>query len=257
MTPSTGPVAVAGGTGVLGRQVVEVLRRRGVAVRVLSRSAGVDLRGGPPDLAGVDAVVDCLNVATLRRAAAEDFFAATSAALVAAVRRDGVRHHVVVSIVGIDRVDSGYYAGKRRQEQVVLDGGGPATVVRATQFHEFAEQVLARAALGPVHLVPRMRVQPAAAREVGEVVAELALGPVLGRAPEVAGPQVHELPDLARRVLAARGRRGLVVPVRPPGAAGRAMAGDGLLPRGQARQTRTAFDDWLATAPAPARAARR
>ena len=237
-------VAVAGGTGVVGRHVVQVLQEQRHEAVVLARSAGVDLvTGSGLQLDGVDAVVDCANIATLRRSPAERFFATTTRTLVQAGARAGVRHHVVLSIVGIDRVDTGYYAGKRRQEAEALAGEVPVTVVRATQFHEFAGQVLDRGA-GPVRLVPRMRVQPVAAREAAEVLVEVALGEPAGRAPDLGGPDVHELADLARRVAAARGVR--VLPVRLPGGAGRAMAGGALLPGPGSRHGRTTFDDWLA-----------
>lgn len=111
----------------------------------------------------------------------------------------------------------------------MLSGPLPASVLRATQFHEFAGQVLARVP-GPVALVPRMRTQPVAAREVATALVALARSPAVGRAPELAGPEVHDLVDLARRVARVTGRRRPVVPVRLPGATGRAMAGGALLP---------------------------
>lgn len=84
-------------------------------------------------------------------------------------------HHIALSIVGVDRVGCwGYYAGKLAQEKLVLAGPVPATVLRATQFHEFTGQVLA-GTRGSLAVVPRMRVQPVAAREVGQVLAELAV----------------------------------------------------------------------------------
>jgi uncharacterized protein YbjT (DUF2867 family) len=239
-------VAVAGGTGVVGRHVVDVLREGGHEPVVLARSTGVDVvTGRGLSLAGVRAVVDCANVATLRRTAAERFFEASTRTLVEEGRRAGVGHHVVLSIVGIDDVDTGYYAGKRRQEQVARDSGAPVSVLRTTQFHEFAGQVLERGS-GPVRLVPRMRVQPVAAREVAEALVDLALGAPVGRAPDLGGPEVHELVDLARRVAQARGARYRVAPLAVPGAAGRALAGGGLLPRPGARTGRTTFDAWLA-----------
>ena len=153
-------IAVAGGTGVVGRHVVEALAAAGCEPVVLARSTGVDLVSGAgldAALTGARAVVDVSNVATQRRSASVGFFTAATSALLAAGARAGVRHHVVLSIVGVDRVDTGYYAGKRRQEELVLAGGVPATVLRATQFHEFADQVLA-IARGPVAPVPSMRV---------------------------------------------------------------------------------------------------
>ena len=243
-------VAVAGGTGVVGRHVVAALAAAGCEPVVLARSTGIDLvRGAGLDdaLRGVGAVVDVSNVATQRRSAAVGFFTAATSALLAAGARAGVRHHVVLSIVGVDRVDTGYYAGKRAQEELVLAGDVPATVLRATQFHEFAEQVLAIVG-GPVAPVPRMRVQPVAAREVGAHLAELVLGPPRGQAPELAGPEVHELSDLVRRLLRARGSRRRVLPLQGPTAASRAAVGGALLPTGPGPRGLQTFDAWLQAA---------
>jgi uncharacterized protein YbjT (DUF2867 family) len=90
--------------------------------------------------------------------------------------------------------------------------------------------------------VPRMRSQPVAAREVAEALVELAVAGPSGRVPDLAGPEVHDMVDLARRV--ADRRR--VVPVRVPGAAGRAMRSGGLLPTEEGPRGRITFDQWLA-----------
>lgn len=239
-------IAVAGGTGLVGRYVVASLAALGHDPLVLARSRGVDLlTGAGLDLAGVDAVVDVTDAGTTSRAAAVSFFETATRRLLDAEAAAGVGHHVVLSIVGIDRVDTGYYAGKRRQEQVALTGPTPATVLRTTQFHEFPAQWLARAR-GPVVPVPRMLLQPVAAREVGAALAALAFGPAQGFAPELAGPGQLDLVDAVRRVLEARGERRVVVPVQVPGAAGRAMREGALTPGdGQARDGQS-FDAWLA-----------
>jgi uncharacterized protein YbjT (DUF2867 family) len=240
-------VAVAGGTGVVGRHVVDALTAAGCEPVVLARSTGVDLlRGTGLDAALTDvrAVVDVSNVATQRRAASVAFFTTATAALLAAGARAGVGHHVVLSIVGVDRVDTGYYAGKRAQEGLVLAGDVPATVLRATQFYEFTEQVLALVG-GPVAPVPAMRVQPVAAREVGAHLAALALGEPQGRAPELAGPEEHDLTDLVRRRLRARGSRRRVLPLQGPTAASRAARGGALLPTQDGPRGRQTFDEWL------------
>jgi uncharacterized protein YbjT (DUF2867 family) len=244
-------IAVAGGTGVVGRHLVAALRGAGHEPVVLARSVGVDLTTGAgvdDALRGVGAVVDVSNVATTRRSAAEAFFAAATGSLLEAGRRAGVGHHVVLSIVGVDLVDMGYYQAKRLQERLVLDGPVPASVLRATQFHEFAGQLVGRMP-GPVALVPRMRVQPVAAREVADALAELVVGPAVGSGPELAGPEVHELPDLTRRWLRATGSRRPVVPLRLPGAAGRAAAEGALVPSGAGPRGRETFDQWLANLP--------
>src|SRR5579875_1210694 len=140
-------IAVAGGTGTVGRLVVEELAARGHLPVVLARSVGVDLVTGAglgDALDGCEVVVDTANVATSGRRRAIEFFDRTTTTLLAAARSAGVSHHVVLSIVGIDRVGYGYYLGKRRQEELVVAGDVPWTILRATQFHEFAGQLLER-----------------------------------------------------------------------------------------------------------------
>jgi hypothetical protein len=215
---------------------------------LLTRSRGVDVSTGEdlrPALAGAGAVIDVSNVVTTSRRRSVAFFTAASEHLLVAGRAAGVGHHVALSIVGIDRVDFGYYEGKRVQEELVLSGPLPASVLRATQFHEFAGQVLDRVR-GPVALVPRMRIQPVAAREVAAELVALATGPAVGRAPELAGPEVHDLVDLARQVARPSARRRPVVPVRLPGATGRAMATGALLPARPGPRGRQTFASWLA-----------
>jgi uncharacterized protein YbjT (DUF2867 family) len=239
-------VAVAGGTGLVGRHVVTSLQELGHDPVVLARSRGVDLvTGAGLQLDGVDAVVDVSNTSTATRAGSIAYFEAATRNLLAAEEATGVRHHVVLSIVGIDRVDTGYYAGKRRQEELALAGPVPVTVLRATQFHEFAAQWLARAR-GPVVPVPRMLMQPVAAREVGAALAGYAVGEPAGRAPELAGPATLELLDAVRRVLATRGEHRLVVPLRVPGTAGKAMRSGALTPGDGLPRGGQTFEEWLA-----------
>jgi uncharacterized protein YbjT (DUF2867 family) len=245
---------VAGGTGLVGRLVVAEALRRGHAPVVLARSTGVDLTTGAGldgALDGCDAVVDASNVVTTRRERAVVFFEAVSRTLTAAGDRAGVRHHLVLSIVGADHVPSGYYLGKVRQEAVALAGPVPVTILRATQFHEFPAQLLRMAAAGPVSVVPWMRVQPIAAREVATHLVRLAESQPQRRAPDLAGPEVHEVVDLARRLVRARGERRLVVGVPLPGAAGRAMRRGALLPVEDGPRGTTRFADWLADGSAP------
>jgi uncharacterized protein YbjT (DUF2867 family) len=241
-------IAVAGGTGLIGTMVVDAVTAAGSTPMVLARSTGVDLTTAAnldEALRGADAVIDVSNVVTTRRKKAIAFFDAATSNLLAAGRRAGVRHHVALSIVGCDRVDIGYYFGKRRQEELVLAGDG--TVLRATQFHEFADQMLQRSA--PLFaLAPRMRTQPIAAREVADVLVQLALGRPVGMAPDLAGPEVREMSELVRLLVRARRLRRIVVPLRLPGAAGRAMATGALLPAADGPRGTQTFENWLAGA---------
>jgi uncharacterized protein YbjT (DUF2867 family) len=238
-------IAVAGGTGLTGRHVVETLSAAGHEPVVLARSAGVDLLTGAgldDALAGVDVTIDVSNVTTLKRAESVGFFDRAGRQLLGAAARAGVRHHVALSIVGIDRVTTGYYQGKLRQEEIVREGLVPWTVLRATQFHEFAEQILDRMP-GPLALVPRLTVQPVAVREVAEALVALAAGEPQKAAPDLAGPRVEALPDMARRLVrTGTVRRRAVVPLWLPGP----MAHGGLLPTGPGPRGTQTFEQWLA-----------
>ncbi|MGH3901312.1 MAG: SDR family oxidoreductase [Pseudonocardiaceae bacterium] len=136
-------VAVIGGTGLVGRHTTTALRHAGHDAVVVARSTGIDVTTGAgldAALAGVQAVVDVTSTLDQDAAAAQEFFGTATGHILAAEQRAGVEHHVVLSIVGVDRVEgTAHYAGKRRQEALVQAGSIPATIVRATQFHEFAE----------------------------------------------------------------------------------------------------------------------
>jgi uncharacterized protein YbjT (DUF2867 family) len=239
-------IAVAGGTGVAGRWAVEAVRGDGHEAIVIARSAGADLVTGvglEAALAGVDAVIDATNTTSSGRRASSEFFEATARTLMRTAALAGVRHIVALSIIGIDRVPYGYYQGKLRQEQVLAESPVPVSILRAAQFHEFAGQYLATMP-GPVVLVPRWRAQPVAAREVGAALARIAVGDPVAMS-ELAGPREEIMADMIRQVVRARGDRRLVVSVRVPGAAGKAMAAGGGLPdRPGLRGTRT-FADWV------------
>jgi uncharacterized protein YbjT (DUF2867 family) len=239
-------IAVAGGTGWTGRLVVDALRARGDEPIVLARSVGIDLTTGAGldrRLEGVDAVIDVTNVAATRARTSIAFFEAVTSTLLAAEARAGVAHHIALSIVGIDRVDLGYYRGKRRQEELVLGGTVGASVLRATQFHEFAAQMLA--GRGPLVIAPKMLCQPVALVEVASRLVELAHGRPLGLAPELAGPEQLQMLDMIRQLSRARRGRRPVVPVGIPGKVGKQFTGGALLPAGPGPRGTITFSSWL------------
>ncbi len=238
-------IAIAGGTGWVGRRVVESVRRLGAEPVVIARSQGVDLTTGSgldQVLDGVDAVIDVTNIVTQNRRRATTFFETSTGHLLEAEKRHGVTHHVLLSIVGIDRVGLGYYQAKLAQEELVRQGPVPWTILRATQFHEFAAQMLGD---GPVAVVPSMLSQPVAARDVADELVRLATAPATGMAAELAGPREERVPDMARRLASARGRRPLVVTLPLPGATGRGMRKGALLPTGSGPRGTQTFDQWL------------
>jgi len=251
MTGHNGPVriAVAGATGVVGRHVVAELGRRGHGAVPLARSRGVDvtrLDGLADHLAGADAVIDTLGITTTRRKPATEFFTSTTRNLLEAEGLAGVARHVLLSIVGIDGSSFGYYRAKVAQEETARSLDPAVVVLRATQFHEFAEQMLERAKAGPVVVVPRMRSATVAAAEVAAALVDLAENPQPGTI-EMGGPEEHDMPDLVRQVADVRGVKARVVPLNVPGSAGQAMRNGTLIPVDPWRTGTQTFDDWLGT----------
>ncbi|GAB3893323.1 NAD(P)H-binding protein [Kibdelosporangium lantanae] len=241
-------VAVAGGTGLVGRMVVRDLERAGHVPVVLSRSGGVDLTTGKGlvgALRGSAAIIDVSNQNLIGRKAAVGFFETAARHLLDAGVEAGAGHVVTLSIVGVDDVDMGYYYGKRRQEELVSTGPLPWTILRATQFHEFPEPLLDHAR-GPVAVVPRMLSRPVAAAEVAAELVQLVGKPAGGYVRPIAGPEELQMADMAKRVARARGYRKLVLPVRLPGRVGRAMTGGALLPKGPYVEGRQTFAEHLA-----------
>lgn len=242
-------VAVAGGTGVVGRHTVEAVRDGGHEAVVLSRSRGVDLVSGnglAAAFAGIDAVIDVSNVSTMRASTAIEFFTTATGNLIRAAADVGVRHIVLLSIVGIDRMPHDYYAGKVAQEKVLETSPVPWTIQRATQFHEFAGQIFERAKAGPLHLAPRARTQPIAARDVGERLADLAAGDPQGRAQDLAGPREEALDAMIKTVARNTGHRGWIPSVNLPTAQMKGMRAGFALPGEGALLAGPTFEEWLA-----------
>ncbi|WP_374009294.1 SDR family oxidoreductase [Leifsonia sp. LS-T14] len=244
-------VAVAGGTGVVGRHVVAALISSGHEPIVLSRATGVDIERGDgvaDALHGCVAVVDVTSVQTLGAKRSEAFFGGITRTLLAAEREAGVGHHIALSIIGAAEAPAGYYAGKALQERLVQESGAGWTLLRAAQFHEFAAQLAARSPEGRLRVVPVMRSQPVAAAEVGAALAEIAVGAPRGVDRDLAGPRIEDMAALVRRYLAARGDHGRVLAVPLPGRWGRALRDGTLLAGPLARLGAQTFDEWLAEA---------
>ncbi len=242
-------IAIAGGTGVVGRRVVAAVRAAGHEPLVLSRSTGADLMtsdGLAGRLAGAGAVIDVSSTTRLSGKVAARFFGTVTDNLIAAERDAGVPHHVALSIIGATKAPSGHYAGKAVQEQKVMDSGDGWSILRTTQFHEFAIQMTERLAFGGLQLTPAMRCQPIAADEVAADLVRIAEGPPLGLETDLAGPREEDMTEMVRRYLKATGKRTPVVRVAPPGVLGHAMRDGSLLPGPDARLGTQTFDEWLA-----------
>jgi uncharacterized protein YbjT (DUF2867 family) len=240
------PILVTGGTGTLGRHVVPRLTGAGNDLRVLTRQSGTheagvrfvtgDLHTG----AGIDAAVD--GVATIIHCAgASRGDEKATRTLVECAAKAGRPHVVYISVVGaervpvegrLDRMMFSYFDMKRKTEEVVAGSGLPWTTIRATQFHDLLFTVVDKLAKLPVVPVPSgVAFQPVETDEVAARLVELALGQPSGLVADIAGPRVYDMADLVRSYLDATDRHRLLLPVRLPGRAARAIrAGANLAP---------------------------
>src|SRR5689334_9332119 len=209
-------IAVAGATGNIGALTVAALEQAGHHVVRISRSLGVDLTtsdGLDAALVGVEAVIDATSSTATGRDEAVAYFGTTARNLLAAEERAGVRHHVLLSIAGVDRVEgNAHYAGKREQERLVTEGPVPWTIVPATQFYDFAAMVTSWTEQDGAATIAPLLVQPIAPADVADILAEIATGAARGRYRDVAGPEPQDLVDMARRTNEARGRSVKLVP---------------------------------------------
>ncbi|RKS79956.1 uncharacterized protein YbjT (DUF2867 family) [Motilibacter peucedani] len=244
-------VVVVGGTGQIGTRVRERLGRSGHEAVSASRASGVDtLTGEGLDevLAGADVVVDVTNSPSLAPDEVLAFFETTGRTLAAAEAAAGVQHHLVVSIVGLDGMqDSPYMRAKLAQERILESSGVPFTALRATQFMEFTGGILAMSTQDGVVRLPDADIQPVAADDVADALAELAVGEPVQGPVELGGPDVLPIGELARRYLAARGeQRELVVDAQ-------ALYSGAVLERGSlcthpgARVGAVSLEQWLAS----------
>jgi uncharacterized protein YbjT (DUF2867 family) len=254
------PILVTGGTGTLGRRLVPRLRRAGAEVRILTRGSRADADGVSyltGDLATGEGITQAVDgVATIVHCAGDGKRdEETTRTLVRAAARAGAPHLVYISVVGADRVPMasavdrtvfGYFGSKLASERIIAESGLPWTTLRASQFHDLALVVArALAKLPVVPVVAGARFQPVETDEVAARLAELTLGAPAGLVPDLAGPRVYQMAELVRSYLRATGRRRLILPVRVPGRAAKAIRAGALLAPEAAPGTRT-WEEFLA-----------
>ncbi|WP_099224231.1 SDR family oxidoreductase [Mycobacterium persicum] len=208
-------VVVIGGTGILGSQVVEKLREHGHLTVAASPSTGVNTLTGAglaDALSGADVVVDVSNSPSFDDDPVMEFFTKSTTNLVAAARAAGVGHYVAVSIVGCDQLpDSGYLRAKVAQEKLIEEARLSYSIVRATQFAEFTDAIVASMTVGDEVRVPDALIQPIAAADLAAAVARVAEGKPLGGIENVGGPEKISFEQMALDVLARQGQTKTVV----------------------------------------------
>jgi uncharacterized protein YbjT (DUF2867 family) len=241
-------IVVIGGTGLIGSKVVAILRQRGHEVVAASPRSGVDAttgKGLKEVLAGAQVVVDLANSPSFEDSAVLKFFESSGRNLFPAETAAGVRHHVALSIVAIDRTDNGYFRAKVAQEKLITASGVPYTIVRATQFMEFLGPIADSNTAGNTVRMPPCLFQPIASDDVAAAVAEAALAPPRNGIVEIAGPECAPFNEIIARYLKAIDDPRDVV--RDPEARyfGGRVEDRALVPLGEAHLGRIGLDEWL------------
>jgi uncharacterized protein YbjT (DUF2867 family) len=246
-------IVVIGGSGLIGRKLVDRLRQRGHEVVAASPASGVDTLTGhglPEALAGAEVVVDVANSPSFQDEAVLNFFRTSTRNLLAEERNAGVRHHLALSVVGTDRLlESGYFRAKMAQEELIKAGNIPYTIVRSTQFFDFLGGIADSSTNGTaVRLSPAM-VQPIASDDVADALAEFALGTPVNDTVEIAGPERLPLAELVRRFLRAKHDPRIIVEDADARYFGALLSDRTLVPGEGPRIGRTHFDGWLVRQP--------
>lgn len=243
-------IVVIGGTGLIGSKVVNALRARGHETVAASPSTGVNVLTGEglaEALAGTQIVVDLANSPSFEDQAAMDFFMTAGRNLLSAEAAAGVKHHVVLSVVGTDRLQAmGYFRAKQAQEQLIKNSGLPYTIVHSTQFFEFMGGIAQSGTVGQTVRVSTAAMQPIASDDVAAAVTEVALSPPLHGMVEIAGPERIRIADAVERYLKAINDPRRVVADDNAGYFGIEVNDRSLTPDSSARLGATRFDAWLA-----------
>ncbi|MFB9658948.1 SDR family oxidoreductase [Glycomyces mayteni] len=241
-------IAVIGGTGLIGSQVVRLLNEGGHEAVPHSPSTGVDLLSGAgiaEALAGAGAVVNLSNSPAFDETSIA-WFQTSMDNLLAGARDAGVGHAVILSIVGVDQVpELDYYRAKTLQEDVLKAGPVPYSIVRSTQFFEFMDAVMSWTSDEHTVRLPATPVQPIASADIARAVAEVAAGAPLNGTRDVAGPEVFTLDELGRITLEAKGDKRNVV-IDDTAGMFAAVKGDALIAGDDAVLSTTTYREWLA-----------
>jgi len=238
-----------GGSGRIGTKLVQKLRIHGHDVISASRSSGINTvtgEGLDKILTGAEAVIDVTNSRSFEDAMILNFFESSTRNILTSETTAKVKHHVILSVVGADRMpDSGYMRAKVAQENLVHTSARSFTIVRATQFFEFLGTIAdASADQGTIHLPP-VFIQPVAADDIAEVLAEVAVGTPMNHTVEFAGPERFHLDELIRQYFS--GIQDLREVITDPSAKyfGAQLEKHALMPGDNSRIGATRFKQWL------------
>lgn len=244
-------IVVIGGSGLVGAKLVNTLRHRGHDVLSASRRSGVDTvtgEGLAEAVTGAHVVVDVSNSRCFDGPEAVEFFTTSSRNLIAAEQIARVKHHLVLSIVGTDRLlESNYFRAKMAQEDLASASSIPHTILRSTQFYEFLPRIPESDPDGRTVRSSPALVQPLASEEVAAALADIATAPPRNRTIEFAGPECFRLDKIVQRVMHATQDSREVITDPHARYFGARLSEDTLTPDEGAIIGVGRFDDWLKT----------
>jgi uncharacterized protein YbjT (DUF2867 family) len=251
-------IVVIGGSGLIGSKLVTKLREHGQEAIAASPNSGVNSLTGEglaEAMKGAAVVVDVSNAPSWEDAAVMHFFETATRNLLSYESAAGVGHHVVLSVVGSERMlESGYFRAKIAQENLIKGSSIPYSIVRATQFFEFFNGIADFSTDGNKVRLPSAFIQPMAADDVASAVGRIAMGSPVNGTVEVGGPEKFRLDELVRRGLAARKDPREVVADPHARYYGIELSERTLLPGDDARLGETRFETWLTQSAAKAAA---
>ncbi|MEH2459381.1 SDR family oxidoreductase [Nostoc sp.] len=242
-------IVVIGGSGLIGKKLVNGLRERGHEAVAASPSSGVNAftgEGLTDALVGAQVVVDVTNSPSFEDGPVLEFFEKSSRNLLVAEAIAGVGHHVALSVVGADRIpESGYMRAKASQEKQIKSGGVPYTILRATQFFEFMGAIAQSATDGQTVRLPSAFIQPVISDDVAAALVDITLGEPVNGMVELAGPNRFHFDELIRRFLSANHDPRQVVTDAHARYYGTELDDRTLIPGDNSLIGSTRFEDWL------------
>ncbi|WP_280260846.1 SDR family oxidoreductase [Nocardia abscessus] len=241
-------IVVIGGTGLIGSKLVARLGEHGHQAVPAAPNTGVNSitgEGVKEALQDANVVIDVSNSPSFADNDVMEFFRTSTTNLLEAAAAAGVGHYVALSVVGSERLpDSGYLRAKVAQEQLIEGSGLPYSIVRATQFFEFAGGIADSATVDGQVRLPGSSVQPIAADDVAAAVGRTAAGEPKNGTIEIGGPEVIALDEWIRTVLSARSDARTVV-TDPEARYFGAVPQRELLPGSDAQLAQTRLSEWL------------
>ena len=242
-------IVVIGGHGRVGSKIVEQLGAHGHDAVAADLNTGVNTitgEGLAEAFAGADVVIDVSNSPSFEDAAVMEFFTTSTTNVLAAEQVAGIRHHVIFSIVGADRLPgSGYLRAKVAQEKLIADSPVPYSIIRSTQFYEFVDSIADAATEGDTVRVPDARIQPIAADDAARAVGRIAVGTPVNGVVEIGGPEALGFDELIRIGLSAHDDPRTVVVDPDAQYFGTKLDDTSLLPGDGAQLAETRYPDWL------------